>query len=78
MLVKQGLVQCRELGAGAVVVLGHPQYYPRFGFTPASKMHIVCEYDVPDDAFMVLELTPGFLPGSGGTIRYHQAFREAT
>jgi putative acetyltransferase len=61
-----------------VVVLGHPSYYPRFGFAPASTKNIACEYEAPDEAFMMLELTAGYLSGAEGTIRYHDAFGEAT
>jgi putative acetyltransferase len=75
-LVRAGLERCKELGFGAVVVLGHPEYYPRFGFSPASRFGIGCEYDVPDDVFMMLELQPGFLDGTSGVIRYHDAFRN--
>jgi putative acetyltransferase len=75
-LVRAGLERCRELGFGAVAVLGHPEYYPRFGFVPAKSFGIVCEYDVPDEAFMILELRPGFLDGASGVIRYHEAFRN--
>lgn len=77
-LVRQGLDRCSDIGAGAVVVLGHPDYYPRFGFAPASARKISCEYDVPDEAFMILELKSGHLAGAEGTIRYHDAFGEAT
>jgi putative acetyltransferase len=75
-LVRAGLERCKELGFGAVVVLGHPEYYPRFGFLPASRFGIGCEYDVPDEVFMMLELQPGFLDGTSGVIRYHEAFRN--
>ncbi len=75
-LVRAGLERCKELGYGAVVVLGHPEYYPRFGFSPASRFGIGCEYDVPDDVFMMLELQPGSLDGTSGVIRYHDAFRN--
>ena len=75
-LVRAGLDRCRNTGAGAVVVLGHPSYYPRFGFLPATKKNISCEYDVPDDVFMIIELTVDYLSAAEGTIRYHQAFRE--
>ena len=75
-LVRAGLDRCRALGAGAVVVLGHPAFYPRFGFAPSSRFGIGCEYDVPEDAFMVVELEPGFLRGAPGTIRYHAVFRN--
>lgn len=73
-LVRAGLEECRQLGSGAAVVLGHPGYYPRFGFVPASRFGIGCEYDVPDDVFMAIELEPGILSGKSGTIRYHDAF----
>jgi putative acetyltransferase len=73
-LVNEGLKQCRQLGFSAVVVLGHAEYYPRFGFTPASRFGLGCEYDVPDDVFMVLELEQGALNGKAGTIHYHPAF----
>jgi putative acetyltransferase len=75
-LVRSGLEECRELGVGAVCVLGHPSYYPRFGFESASRFGIGSEYDVPDEAFMALELQPGYLANAAGTIRYHPAFGE--
>ena len=73
-LVRAGLEQCRELGFATVVVLGHARYYPRFGFSPASCFGIKCEYDVPDDVFMIAKLTPGALGGRSGTVKYHAAF----
>lgn len=76
-LVDAGLEECRKLGVGAVVVLGHAEYYPRFGFRPASQWGIQCEYEVPDDAFMLIELASGYLRGYRGTIRYHAVFAQA-
>jgi len=76
-LVSAGLDACRQLGFGAVVVLGHAGYYPRFGFVPASRFGIASEYDVPDDVFMAVELERGALSGVSGTIRYHSAFPNA-
>jgi putative acetyltransferase len=73
-LVRAGLQRCRQLGAGAVVVLGHPAYYPRFGFQPAARLGIGCEYDAPADAFMLIELQREYLRGVEGTVRYHAAF----
>jgi putative acetyltransferase len=74
-LARAGIMACRDLGYGAMVVLGHAKYYPRFGFIPASRFGLRSEYDVPDDAFMAMELEPGALQGLGpGTIRYHPAF----
>lgn len=73
-LVRAGLEACRKTGAGAVVVLGHRQYYPRFGFVPSTRFGIGCEYDVPPDIFMALELEPGYLTGASGIVQYHPAF----
>lgn len=75
-LVRAGLERCRALGVGAVVVLGHPEYYPRFGFSPAVRFGIGSEYEAPEEAFMVAELQPGFLQGVSGTIQYHAAFKN--
>lgn len=73
-LVHAGLEQCKQLGFGAVVVLGHPAYYPRFGFVPSTRVGIGCEYDVPEEVFMVVELQSGFLRGASGKVAYHAAF----
>lgn len=73
-LVREGLEECKKLGFGAVVVLGHADYYPRFGFVPSVQYGIKSEYDVPENVFMVLELRSGYLDGVTGTIKYHAAF----
>ena len=73
-LVRAGIEACRKAGAGAVVVVGHPAFYPRFGFVPASRLRLRCEYDVPDEVFMALELVPGVLAGRSGLVQYHPAF----
>jgi putative acetyltransferase len=73
-LVREGLKRCKERGCQALVVVGHPEYYPRFGFVPASRYGIRCEYDVPDDVFMLAELEVGALRGISGLIRYDEAF----
>jgi putative acetyltransferase len=73
-LVEAGLARCRELGCDAVVVLGHPEFYPRFGFVPSVRCGIGCEYPVPPEVFMLQELRPGALQGASGTVRYHPAF----
>lgn len=73
-LIAEGLERCGEIDAAAVVVLGHAEYYPRFGFAAASKFGLRCEYDVPDDVFMVRELVADVLRGVSGTIRYHEVF----
>ena len=74
LLVRAGLEACKEIGAGAVVVLGHPDYYPRFGFVPAVNFAIGCEYAVPAEAFMAVELRPGYLRGVSGTVKYLAPF----
>jgi len=76
-LVRTGLEECQRLGAAAVFVVGHPSYYPRFGFSPASGFGFQCEFDVPDEAFMVAALVPGALSGHSGTVHFHEAFRQA-
>ncbi len=75
-LVRAGLAQCRHLGYTAVVVLGHPEYYPRFGFLPSSRFGIDCEYDVPEEVFMATELHPDALSGKTGRVKYHAAFGD--
>jgi putative acetyltransferase len=76
-LVRAGIESCRQLGSAGVIVLGHSEYYPRFGFVPASRFGIGCEYDVPDEVFMALELVTGAFSGKSGTIHYHAAFANA-
>jgi putative acetyltransferase len=73
-LVREGLRACAGSGCSAVVVLGHPRFYPRFGFQPASGFGLKSEYSVPDDVFMAIELVPGSLEGSGGLVRYRPEF----
>jgi putative acetyltransferase len=73
-LVWEGLRECQRLGHDIVVVVGHADYYPRFGFVPAKSKGLRCEYDVPDEVFMVAELTPGALAGRQGLVKYHPEF----
>jgi putative acetyltransferase len=75
-LVDNGLEESRRKGYPAVVVLGHPEYYPRFGFVPSPKYNITSEYDVPPEVFMIIELLPGVLAGKSGIAKYHEAFAE--
>lgn len=72
-LVRAGLEECRRIGCDAVVVLGHPEYYPRFGFVPASRKGLRCEYPVPDEVFMVTELRPNAV-SRPGLVKYHPEF----
>jgi putative acetyltransferase len=74
LLVKAGIERCRSSRYDAIVVLGHPNYYPRFGFEPSIKYGIKSDYEVPDEAFMVLELKENALKGKHGEIKYNEAF----
>ncbi len=73
-LVTEGLARAKEFGHRSVVVLGHPQYYPRFGFMPASRWKIKAPFEVPDDAFLALEMGEGGLGKSGGLVEYPAEF----
>lgn len=75
-LVKRGLQECKTQGFETVVVLGHPEYYPRFGFVPAKTRGVWCEYPVPDEVFMVLELKTGALEKHSGVFKYRPEFAE--
>ena len=73
-LVNVGLAACRATPYGVVVVLGHPYYYPRFGFTTAKHYGIVWEHNVPEGAFMVQELKEGALGQIQGVVKYRPEF----
>jgi putative acetyltransferase len=73
-LIRQGLERCRNLGYKVVIVVGHPNYYPRFGFTSARAKGLETPFLVPDEAFMVIEVAPGALNGISGMVIYPPAF----
>ena len=75
-LVRTGLDISRQAGHAIVVVLGHPGYYPRFGFQQASQFGVRSPFDVPDDVFMVQGLIPGVLDAVSGVVRYPRAFDD--
>lgn len=79
-LIREGLQRLRVAGHELVVVLGHSDYYPRFGFVPASRFGIRWEHDAPEEAFMLLELTPGAAAAVGprGVVSYHEAFARVS
>jgi putative acetyltransferase len=74
MLVRRGLETCTQLGHRIVVVIGHPEFYPRFGFTQARPYGIESPFPVPDEVFMVRELVPGGLSGVSGKVIYPPPF----
>ncbi len=78
MLVEAGLAEMRECRQPFVIVLGHPEYYPRFGFVQTSVYGIVSQYDsVPDEAFMILVLDDIALENVSGVGKYRPEFDTA-
>jgi putative acetyltransferase len=78
-LIEAGIDKIRVSGEPFVIVLGHPGYYPRFGFIPASRFEIRCEYDgVPDEAFMILVFNNDALEGISGVAKYRPEFADVT
>jgi putative acetyltransferase len=76
-LVGRGLEILRERGCPFVVVVGHPEYYPRFGFEPASNHRLASQWEgMPDAAFMVLALDGDAMVGASGVARYRDEFNE--
>jgi putative acetyltransferase len=71
-LIREGMNMLREQGEQIVIVLGHPDYYPRFGFSTAKARFL--ESPFPAEAFMAIELSPGALEGVHGKVRYPAAF----
>jgi putative acetyltransferase len=71
-LMEAGLDELRKAGHRTVILLGHPSYYPRFGFRPAREFDV--HYQDDRDAFMALELQPGALDGVSGNARFAPEF----
>lgn len=74
LLVRKGLRKCKELGFKAVIVVGHPDYYPRFGFVQAQGLKL--PFGATKEAFMILKLVPLALEGISGLVEYPPAFDE--
>lgn len=77
-LINAGLRACAREGCHVVVVIGHPQFYPRFGFRPASRYGLRSEFEVPDEVFMATELELGALARCRGLVRYVPEFGSAS
>ena len=73
-LIAAALPRLREAGCPFVVVLGHHEYYTRFGFVPASRHGLRCEWDVPDEAFMVHVIDAEATRAAAGLVRYRPEF----
>ena len=78
LLVREGLERARAQGARTVVVLGHAEYYPRFGFVRADRWGIGCEFPSSPESFLALELVPRAAESLRGTVEYAPAFRAFT
>lgn len=74
LLMEEGLKRCTELGYTSVILLGHPSYYPRFGFRKASDFKINAPFTAPDEAFMAIELIPDSLSKVQGTVKFPDEF----
>jgi putative acetyltransferase len=73
-LIESGTEEIRRLGYEIIVVLGHPNYYPRFGFIRADQRGIKWEHEAPLEAFMILELHEGALRGRRGVVKFQPEF----
>ena len=73
-LINEGLFKAKELGYQSVIVLGHKNYYPKFGFLPTDKWNIKAPFDVPSDVFMGIELVTDGLKDVTGTVIYAKEF----
>lgn len=73
-LIEAGNNRLARAGFPFVVVVGHPRFYPRFGFTRASARGITCEWNVPDEVFMVAVLDETQMHGVSGAARYRPEF----
>jgi putative acetyltransferase len=74
-LINAAINLAREKGYGTIVVLGHPEYYKRFGFVHAKDLQVTCNLPAPEDALTVRELVEGSLAG-GGHVEYPEPFLE--
>jgi putative acetyltransferase len=77
-LVKAGNRKLKDSGCPFIVVVGHPQFYPRFGFRPASTQGIRCEWEMPDHVFMLLVLDQAKMQGVSGLARYRHEFSSVS
>ena len=76
-LVRAGIAEVREAACPFVIVIGHPEYYPRFGFETARKFGIRSEWEVPDEPFMILILDKKAMKDVSGVAKYRPEWAEA-
>ncbi len=77
-LVKAGIKEAKQLGHSHIVVLGHPTFYPKFGFVPSVTKQIHSPFPVPDEVFMILELKERSLKDIKGIVVYPPSFQSVT
>ena len=75
-LCRAGLATCLQAKHDMVFVLGHANYYPRFGFVTSAPLELRCQFNVPEEAFMVAELMPSALHNRRGVVYYHPLFSQ--
>ena len=73
-LIEVGNRKIKDAGYPFIIVVGHADYYPRFGFRPASEYGIKCEWNVPDEVFMLLVLNEAKMQGASGLAKYRHEF----
>lgn len=73
-LIEAGNQKLKSAGQPFIIVIGHADYYPRFGFQPASTHGITCEWEVPDEVFMLLILDQAKMQGVSGPAKYRHEF----
>ena len=77
-LVEIGNRQLEIAGCPFIVVLGHAEFYPRFGFKPAKPIGVTCEWNVPENVFLILVLDSDRMRGASGLAKYRHEFSEGT
>ena len=76
-LMKKGFEVSKELGFTSIIVLGYPEYYPKFGFKPAINWGIKPPIDVPSEVFMAIELEKDALKDVSGTVEFPLEYYDA-
>lgn len=76
-LMQTAIARIKKGGCPYIIVIGHPEYYARFGFERAGRFGISSEWDVPDEAFVILVLDRRVMNGITGVARYRQEWAEA-
>ena len=76
-LIRHGALRVKAAGYPFIIVLGHPEYYPRFGFERASRFGVRSEFpNIPDEVFMLMPLDEAVVHGLSGVVRYRPEFSE--